>query len=364
MLIAPLFLFLPRSVAQAVSRLCPVLCPGAGSAFLPIGLALQVLLSGCAAPDSGGQDALSPPPALSSAFPSHSLSSSTSGRSGEAAARLAPAQTPAAFPPRLQRRIVLGGIRPAALAQGPTDPDAQSHLANALAATGAFTLQLRPDIGPLAGEEGLGPWRQALAGADALLVGALEDIPPSATRPAPVSLATTPLLRLTLRAFDPFTGQRLLTVTSAREAATRGEALALAAADAARSLEARWSEQPWQAQVLQLEGAGGGAGVGAGVGARLRLSAGEPQGLVPGMTLEVQTQGDRVRSRSSGLLLVLPGRSLGRVRIEADGSARLVSGSLAGLSPGELVVRLPTASPASPAPSVFSLPQQPPRTSP
>ena len=60
----------------------------------------------------------------------------------------------------------------------------------------------------------------------------------------------------------------------------------------------------------------------------------------------VRSQGDRVRSRKTGGVVVLPGRVLARLRVErvAAGSmptlARVVDGSLAGLRPEDLTVPL------------------------
>lgn len=279
------------------------------------------------------------------------------------------AQSPQMATPPLLRRLVVGPLVPVAVAPGGgtddahasgtrTDTDAQAHLAQALAATDAFSLQLRADIDPRPTEAGLGAFREALAGVDLLLTGTVEVLPPAqdpaAAAPTsanpsanPSSPASTVLsARLALRAIDPYTGQPLLALGVTREGSSRDQALALASQDVARSLAARLSEWPWQAYLLGVDGD------------RVRLSAGEAQGLLPGMTLDVQTQGDRVRSRRTGWLVTLPGRSVATLRVEGNGIARRVAGSLAGLDPRDLVARL------VPSASSFPLSSPPPRNSP
>ncbi len=267
----------------------------------------------------------------------------------------------------LLRRLVVGPLVPMAApvasvgdadearpARARNDTDAQAHLAQALAATGAFSLQLRADIEARPPASGLAAFREALAGVDVLLAGSVEVVPPSADLQAlaPASAPPQPnapavvSARLSLRAIDPYTGQPLLALGATREGSSREQALALATQEVARSLAARLSEMPWQAYVMAADGE------------RVRLSAGEAQGLVPGMTLEVQTQGDRVRSRRTGWLVTLPGRSVARLQVEGDGVARRVSGSLAGLDLRDLVVRL------APSASSFPLSSPPPRNSP
>ncbi len=311
------------------------------------------------------------PAAVFAQSPGGASSESPAGPSAPSPA-LSPAWPPGngATPPLL-RRLVVGPLVPGATPVAPggdadearaararTDTDAQAHLAQALAATGAFSLQLRADIEPRPPASGLAAFREALAGVDVLLTGTVEVTPllpdapasslpsaepsPSASPPA----STVVSARLSLRAIDPYTGQPFLALGATREGSGRDPALALAAQEVARSLAARLSEMPWQASVMAVDGD------------RVRLSAGEAQGLLPGMTLEIQTQGDRVRSRRTGWLVTLPGRSVARLQVEGDGVARRVSGSLAGLDLRELVVR------PVPSASSFPLSPPPPRNSP
>ncbi len=242
-------------------------------------------------------------------------------------------------------------------------------------ATNQFSVEVRSDLdldageGRAAGAPGAqgastsqATFPVALPGADALLVGRFE------TWPAPSqSLASAPdssagisaTARFVLRALDPRSGESIVAISAQREAPTREEALAGAATEVARALAARLAELPWQAYLLRVDGD------------RVRLSAGEAQGLRPGTVLEVQTLGDRVRSRRSGLLISLPGQRVARLRVDGNASARLVQGSLVGRDLRALVARLPaTEAPTgfSEHPSAIPLPPslspQPTRTSP
>ncbi len=271
---------------------------------------------------------------------------------------------------------------------------AQAHLAQALAATDQFTVEIRPDLdlepgamGPgetagthsaqgmnginanngVDGAQGAGAVSAAsvaasvaaLAGVDALLVGRFETWPPpgqSPTKAAESSKGTSSTARFVLHALDPRSGESIVAISTLRDAPSLEEALARAATEAARALAARLAELPWQAFLLRVDGD------------RVRLSAGEAQGLRAGADLEVQTLGDRVRSRRSGLLITLPGQRVARLRVDGNASARLVQGSLAGLDLRTLVARLPLSDGApagfSGAPHSISLPPQPTRNSP
>lgn len=265
-------------------------------------------------------------PLTAAAAPAEIPLSLPSASAAAAASGLAPLDTAT---PRLQRRILVGRLDPVAAAPSLSTvllPEGIAHLALALARTGALAVAIQPETGPEAAEHPSRP--AALFGVDALLVGSFEAV--SAGR-------DKPWVRFALRAFDPYTGQVLLHAQASRAAATLAEALDLACADAARALATRLAEQPWQAYLLRAEGLG--------PGAQVQLSAGADQGLRPGMALEVRTQGDRVRSRTSGLLLALPGRLVGSLRVGPEATAQLLTGSLAGLELRDLVVRLPSPVP-------------------
>ena len=77
---------------------------------------------------------------------------------------------------------------------------------------------------------------------------------------------------------------------------------------------------------------------------------GKAQGLRPGMELDVQTQGERIKSPQTGAFITLPGRSVARLRVDAlfgdneldEGAvASIVSGSTDGHPIQQLVVRAP-----------------------
>lgn len=167
-------------------------------------------------------------------------------------------------------------------------------------------------------------------GVDALVAAKADD----ATQQAKGDQPPRPACRVSLRVLDPLTGGLMFTVAAEGEDGDRRQALAGAWDEAARQLQERLAERPPEAAVLALEGS------------QVRLTAGAEQGLAPGQVLVVRSQGDRVRSRKTGGVVVLPGRVLARLRVErvAAGSmptlARVVDGSLAGLRPEDLTVPL------------------------
>lgn len=257
--------------------------------------------------------------------------------------------TPAQAGPQTQ---AADSLDPARLAQ---EHLAQAHLAQALAATDQFTVELRSDLDLTTSAIGA----DAYGAVDVLLVGRFETWPPlgqSPTKSAESSKGTSSTARFVLHALDPRSGEPIVAISTLREAPHLDEALAQAATEAARALAARLAELPWQAYLLRVDGD------------RVRLSVGEAQGLRAGTELDVQTLGDRVRSRRSGLLITLPGQRVARLRVDGNASARLVQGSVAGLDLRTLVARLPSSDGAaagfSGAPHSIPSPPQPTRNSP
>ncbi len=139
-----------------------------------------------------------------------------------------------------------------------------------------------------------------LPGLDAQVVAAIAD----ATQSRHDDQPPRPACRVVLRMLDGLTGLPLGTVDGTGEAEDRSQALAQAWDGAGRRLLERLQARAPEAAVVAIDGDG------------LRLSAGADQGLLVGQTFAVHAQGDRVRSRVTGGVVVLPGRWLARVRIE------------------------------------------------
>ncbi len=185
----------------------------------------------------------------------------------------------------------------------------------------------------------------ALQGMDARVLPSVAD----ATRSRSDGQPPLPACRVALRVLDGLTGSLMWTGEATGEAVDRALALAQAWDEALRRLRQRLDAHPPQAAVLAIDGN------------RIRLSGGTDQGLAVGQSFAVHAQGDRVRSRATGGVVILPGRLLARVRIErvwprsvpVDAGAatsgpaagqgalgRIVEGSLDGQRPEELTVPL------------------------
>ena len=179
-----------------------------------------------------------------------------------------------------------------------------------------------------------------LPGVDALVLASAAD----ATLPSAGDQPPWPACRVALQVLDPLTGGLMYKLAARGEGPDRPQALTRAWDEAARVLLGRLSERAPEAAVLAVEGR------------RVHLSAGLSQGMAPGQLLVVRAQGDRVRSRVTGHIVVLPGQPLARLRVEqvtarpaaADKSpgagggsvARLIAGSLDGRRPEDLTVPL------------------------
>ena len=83
--------------------------------------------------------------------------------------------------------------------------------------------------------------------------------------------------------------------------------------------------RPWQTSILQRQGD------------RIFISGGKSQGLKPGMTLAVETRGERVKSPQTGFTVTLPGQEVAKIKVESSfGDNETNEGSVATLVSGKL----------------------------
>ena len=231
----------------------------------------------------------------------------------------------------------------------------------ALTQSGAFLVFERPDIGKVEAESRLAETRLNLIGVDVLVIGSLTEFgrkEVGATGFASQTRRQVAFAKVDIRVVDTRTAQVLFATSGGGEASNEvsstfgfgsqasydgtlnDAAIRQAVSEAVQRLAADFSRRPWQTVVLRAEGS------------RLFLGGGRAQGLRPGMELEVQIAGERVRSAQTGADVTLPGRTVARVRVEAlfgateldEGAvAALVFGSIEGLDLRQLVVRGPEA---------------------
>jgi hypothetical protein len=113
-------------------------------------------------------------------------------------------------------------------------------------------------------------------------------------------------------------------------------AIRQAVGDAVNKLSVEMNTRPWETYILKADGN------------RLYLGGGKSQGVRPGMQFVVQTKGERIKSPQTGAEITLPGQPIAQIKIDTlfgeselnEGSvASIVTGSLSGNTPEQLIVR-------------------------
>lgn len=275
------------------------------------------------------------------------------------------AQAPAA--PTLKRKIALGRITNetsygrSLLRDSHDDPlgkQVTDLMSKALTESGAYLVFERPDISRVQAEGKLTDTKLNLIGVDTLIVGSLTEFGRKtigATGFASASKRQVAFAKVDIRLVDSNTGHVFFATSGSGEASTETAstfgfgsqagydgtlndiAIRQAVGDAVHRLSVAISGRPWETYILKIEGN------------RLFLGGGKSQGIRPGMEFSVQTRGERVKSPQTGAEITLPGQRIAQLRIDAlfgdgelnEGSvASIVSGSLGGRKPEQVVVRL------------------------
>jgi curli biogenesis system outer membrane secretion channel CsgG len=268
--------------------------------------------------------------------------------------------------PTLKRKIALGRITnetsygQSLLRDRHDDPlgkQVTDLMSKALAESGTYLVFERPDISRIESEGRLTDAKLNLIGVDALIIGSLTEFGRKtigATGFASSSKRQVAFAKIDVRVVDANTGHVFFATSGAGEASTEtastfgfgsqasydgtlnDAAIRQAVAEAVNRLSVEMSSRPWQTYVLKADGN------------RIFLGGGKSQGIKPGMKFSVQTLGEQIKSPQTGALVTLPGQEIARVQIDTlfgdselnEGSvASLLSGSLAGYKPEQLLVR-------------------------
>ncbi|OYY93693.1 MAG: curli production assembly protein CsgG [Hydrogenophilales bacterium 28-61-23] len=284
--------------------------------------------------------------------------------SQKAAQQAIVAQAPAA--PTLKRKIALGRISNetsyghSLLRDSHDDPlgkQVTDLMSKALTETGAYLVFERPDIGRIQAESKLTGSQLNLIGVDALIVGSLTEFGRKTvgeTGFVSSSKRQVAFAKVDIRLVDAATGHVFFATSGAGESSTEtastfgfgsqagydgtlnDAAIRQAVGDAINKLSVELNARPWETHILKADGN------------RLYLGGGKSQGLRPGMRFVVQTKGERIKSAQTGAEITLPGQPIALIKIDAlfgegelnEGSiASLVSGSLGGNTPAQLIVR-------------------------
>jgi len=282
----------------------------------------------------------------------------------KAAQQAVASQAPPA--PVLKRKIALGRITNETIYGrsllrdqhgDPLGKQVSDLLSKALSESGAYLVFERPDIGRLRDEAQLTGDAQTLIGVDLLIVGSLTEFGRKTigeTGFVSASKRQVAFAKMDLRLVDVRTAQVVFATSGAGEASTESAstfgfgsqaaydgtlndtAIRQAVSDATSRLTTALASRPWQTYILKAESN------------RLFLGGGKTQGVREGMQFEVFTQGEQLKSPQTGAVVTLPGRHIASLRIDGlfgnseldEGSvASVVSGSLAGYKPEQLVVR-------------------------
>lgn len=314
----------------------------------PMVMALAISLSGCA---------VQTPPILQKEA-SQPLSAQ------KTAQQAIISQAPAA--PTLKRKIALGRITnetnygQSLLRDRHDDPlgkQVTDLMSKALTESGAYLVFERPDITRIESESRLTNVKLNLIGVDALIIGSLTEFGRKTigeTGFASASKRQVAFAKVDVRVVDVNTGYVFFAASGAGEASTEtastfgfgsqagydgtlnDAAIRQAVVEAVNRLSVGMSSRPWQTYILKADGN------------RIFLGGGKSQGINPGMQFSVQTQGEQVKSPQTGALVTLPGQQIARVQVESlfgdseldEGAvATILSGSLAGYKPEQLLIR-------------------------
>ena len=268
--------------------------------------------------------------------------------------------------PTLKRKIALGRITnetsygQSLLRDQQGDPlgkQVTDLMSKALTESGAYLVFERPDIGKLQAESQLVNSKLSLIGVDTLVIGSLTEFGRKTVGESGFVSATkkqVAFAKVDIRMVDATTGLVYFATSGAGEASNEtastfgfgsrasydgtlnDNAIRQAVSEAVNRLSNEISARPWQTYILKAEGN------------RLFLGGGKAQGVKPGMQFSVNTQGEQIKSPQTGSMITLPGQVVAQVRVDAlfgdndlnEGAvASVISGSVAGYKPEQLLVR-------------------------
>ena len=282
------------------------------------------------------------------------------------AAQVAAVTAPQAAVPVLKRKIALGRISNetnygrSLLRDNQGDPlgkQVTDLLSKALTESGAYLVFERPDVGRVLAEGQLTNTKLDLVGVDALVVGSLTEFGRKTLGESGFvssSKRQVAFAKVDLRVVDVKTGQVFFATSGAGESSTEtastfgfgsraaydgtlnDSAIRQAVSEAVNRLSNELTTRPWQTFILKAETN------------QVYIGGGKSQGIRPGMVFAIETQGEKIKSPQTGAEVTLPGRQVARVRVVSsfgdselnEGSvADLISGTIAGTKPEQLVVR-------------------------
>lgn len=230
-------------------------------------------------------------------------------------------------------------------------------LAKALTESGHFIVLERSDISSLQKEQALTGQKMDLVGTDVLMIGSLTEFGRKVTGVSgfwSASKKQVAQAKMDVRAVDARTGEVIFAASGTGQSSTEAssimgmgsragydgtlndKAINQAVSEIVNAFVTRMSERPWRTFFLNADKNA------------VAIAGGKSQGLNPGTTLQVLTQGKKVKSPQTGFMIQLPGTPIATIQVvsnfgdtpQTEGSlVRITSGSLGGHKISELVIQ-------------------------
>jgi len=241
---------------------------------------------------------------------------------------------------------------------GEHDKKISDMFMQAIVNTDSFLIFERPDLALLKNElELTGSSLDNMIGVDTLVIGSLTEFGRSTTGERgffSTSQRQAATAKVDLRLVDVHTGQVIASFTGTGDSSVEqsrimgfgsvagydgslnDRAIGAAVTSAVEKMLLQFLEKPWTADILAVEDG------------LLYISGGASQGVSPGMTFDIMSKGQQVRSATTGTTITLPGTKVGTFEVQGlfgesevdQGSfGRVVEGNLSNFDISQLEIR-------------------------
>lgn len=241
---------------------------------------------------------------------------------------------------------------------GEHDKKISDMFMQAIVNTDSFLIFERPDLALLKNElELTGSSLDNMIGVDTLVIGSLTEFGRSTTGERgffSTSQRQAATAKVDLRLVDVHTGQVIASFTGTGDSSVEqsrimgfgsvagydgslnDRAIGAAVTSAVEKMLLQFLEKPWTADILAVEDG------------LLYISGGASQGVSPGMTFDIMSKGQQVRSATTGATITLPGTKVGIFEVQGlfgeseidQGSfGRVVEGNLSNFDISQLEIR-------------------------
>ncbi|GAL14526.1 probable lipoprotein [Vibrio astriarenae] len=219
-------------------------------------------------------------------------------------------------------------------------------LSKALTQSGQYLVFERPDIERLKDEAQLTGQDLNLVGVDTLIIGSLTEFGRKTEGESGFLSSTkkqVAFAKVDLRLVDSKTGLVYHSLSGAGESSSESasvagfgskssydgtlndSAISNAISDAINKLTSEMQTRPWHTDILAVEDG------------MIYISGGKSQGIKPGMSFDIETQGKTVKSKQSGFDITLPGKKVATVSVlQTFGDNESNEGAITNISIGSI----------------------------